>query len=102
GAVVGVVSGVAVQDVVAGDALQRCQADPAGVAEVAVEDADVGVVVDGVVVQDADRVPAVLAGGLGLRGGPAVGGVVDDHLRAGLVPVPVGPVVGAGGAGAGR
>src|SRR6266508_10363 len=96
GAVVGVVSGVAVQDVVSGDALQRGQADPAGVAEVAVEDADVRVVVDGVVVEDTDLVPTVLARRFGLGGGTPIDVVIDDDLGSSAIPVPVAPVVRAG------
>src|SRR6266508_3385737 len=67
-----------------------------GVAEVAVEDADVRVVVDGVVVEDTDLVPTVLARRFGLGGGTPIDVVIDDDLGSSAIPVPVAPVVRAG------
>src|SRR5260370_40496363 len=102
-AVVRVVAGVAMPDMVNAPAapipiqrLQSSQPGPAGGAVVPVEDADVGVVVNRVVVQNGDVVPLVLAGPLCVS--PIVPLIrvvplIDVDGGTALVPVIAAPVV---------
>src|SRR6266545_2523542 len=50
----------------------------------------------GVVVEDTDLVPTVLARRFGLGGGTPIDVVIDDDLGSSAIPVPVAPVVRAG------